>query len=109
MQPPCSLCLCVPLLTRHGLARLGEVKGLKILGPKSAENRIAVFTFALEGHNAMDMVKALDAQGIAVRGGDMAALPLLKRLGVNEAVRASCFHYTTTGEIDRLVSVLQSI
>jgi len=96
-------------LTRHGLARLGEVNGLKILGPKSAENRIAVFTFALEGHNAMDMVKSLDAQGIAVRGGDMAALPLLKRLGVNEAVRASCFHYTTAEEIDRLVSVLQSI
>jgi selenocysteine lyase/cysteine desulfurase len=57
----------------------------------------------------MDMVKSLDAQGIAVRGGDMAALPLLKRLGVNEAVRASCFHYTTAEEIDRLVSVLQSI
>jgi cysteine desulfurase/selenocysteine lyase len=94
-------------LTQHALARLGEVKGLKILGPKSAENRISVFTFALEGRKAMDVVAELDAEGIAVRGGDMAALPLLKRLGVNEAVRASCYHYTTTEEIDRLVSVLQ--
>src|SRR5882724_2280314 len=97
------------MLTRHALGRLAEVKGLKILGPKSPENRISVFTFPLEGHKAMDVVKALDEQGIAVRGGDMAALPLLKRLGMNEAVRASCFHYTTTEEIDRLVTVLQSI
>jgi SufS family cysteine desulfurase len=96
-------------LTKHALARLGEVKGLKILGPKSAENRISVFTFALEGRKAMDVVGLLDQEGIAVRGGDMAALPLLKRMGVTEAVRASCFHYTTTDEIDRLVSVLNRL
>jgi cysteine desulfurase / selenocysteine lyase len=96
-------------ITTHTLARLGEVKGLKMLGPKSAENRISVFTFALEGRKAMDVVGLLDQEGIAVRGGDMAALPLLKRMGVNEAVRASCFHYTTTEEIDRLVSVLRRI
>ncbi len=97
------------VLTKHALARLGEVKGLKILGPKSAENRISVFTFTLEGRKAMDVVTALDREGIAVRGGDMAALPLLKRMGANEAVRASCFHYTTTEEIDYLVSVLKQI
>lgn len=97
------------VLTKHALARLGEVKGLKILGPKSAENRISVFTFTLEGRKAMDVVGLLDQAGIAVRGGDMAALPLLKRMGVNEAVRASCYHYTTTEEIDYLVSVLKQI
>jgi cysteine desulfurase/selenocysteine lyase len=63
----------------------------------------------MEGRKAMDVVGALDQEGIAVRGGDMAAMPLLKRLGVNEAVRASCFHYTTTDEIDKLVSVLRRI
>jgi cysteine desulfurase/selenocysteine lyase len=97
------------VLTKHALGRLAEVKGLRILGPKSPENRISVFTFTLEGRPAMEVVKELDAEGIAVRGGDMAAMPLLKRMGVTEAVRASCYHYTTTNEVDLLVSVLQSI
>ena len=51
-------------------------------------------------------MKALDAEGIAVRGGDMAALPLLRRFGLDEAARASCYLYTTTDEIDRLADVL---
>jgi len=97
------------VLTEHALALLSELKGLRILGTKSAENRIAVFTFVLAGRKAMDVVNELDAEGIAVRGGDMAALPLLKRMGVTEAVRASCYHYTTTDDVDRLVSVLQGI
>ena len=36
----------------------------------------------------------------------MAALPLLRRFGLTEAVRASCYLYTTLDEIDRLVDVL---
>ena len=51
-------------------------------------------------------MSALDAEGIAVRGGDMAALPLLKRFGLTEAVRASRYLYTTLDEIDWLVDVL---
>ena len=38
----------------------------------------------------------------------MAALPLLKRFGEAAAVRASCYLYTTTNEIDRLIDVLRS-
>lgn len=49
----------------------------------------------------------IDAQGVAVRGGDMAALPLLRRFGIAEAVRASCYLYTTTEEIDRMMDVLR--
>jgi cysteine desulfurase / selenocysteine lyase len=45
--------------------------------------------------------------GIAVRGGDLASLPLLKRMGVTAAVRASCYAYTTAEEVDLLVATLQ--
>ena len=38
-----------------------------------------VFTFTLAGVPVATIVKSLDARGIAVRAGDMAALPLLKR------------------------------
>ena len=49
---------------------------------------------------------ALNQQGIAVRAGDMAALPLLRRFGVSEAVRASAYVYTTHADLDRLADGL---
>ena len=56
--------------------------------------------------NVLDVVKQLDAVGIAVRGGDLASLPILKRMGMHEAIRASCYAYTSTEEIDRLIMAL---
>jgi cysteine desulfurase/selenocysteine lyase len=96
-------------LTEHALARLAEVKGLRIIGPTTAKDRVPVFTFVIEGRDPQEIVKALDARGIAVRAGDMAALPTLKRFGANAAVRASCYVYTTTDEVDALANTLKDI
>ncbi len=96
-------------LTEHALARLGEVKGLRIIGPVTVKDRVPVFTFVLEGRDPQAVVKGLDERGIAVRAGDLAALPLLKRFGANAAVRASCYVYTTTEEIDALATALKEI
>jgi cysteine desulfurase / selenocysteine lyase len=93
-------------LVRHGLARLREVKGLRLIGPASAQNRVPVFTFAIQGKSPVAIATALDAKGIAIRAGDMAALPLLKRFGVSEAMRASAYVYSTKGDIDRLIAAL---
>jgi cysteine desulfurase/selenocysteine lyase len=66
-----------------------------------------VFSFVIENRQVLDVVKELDTMGIAVRGGDLASLPLLKRMGVNAAIRASCYAYTSTEEIDQLVAALR--
>jgi cysteine desulfurase / selenocysteine lyase len=95
-------------LVRHGLERLRAVRGLRLIGPTSPEDRIPVFTFALAGRRAADVAAALDRRGIAVRAGDMAALPLLTRFGVTEAVRASAYVYSTTNDLDRLAEGLES-
>lgn len=55
------------------------------------------------------MVKALDTVGIAVRGGDLAALPLLKRMGATAAVRASCYVYPIEEEVERLTVELSKL
>jgi cysteine desulfurase/selenocysteine lyase len=96
-------------LTRHALARLGEVPGLRLLGPRVPEQRVAVFSFVLAGAAPPQIVAALDARGIAVRGGDLAALPLLERLGVSRAARASLYLYSTEAEIDRLAAALRDL
>ena len=93
-------------LTRYALSRFKEVRGLRILGPTDPGNRISVFSFVIENRNVLDVVKQLDVMGIAVRGGDLASLPILKRMGVHEAIRASCYAYTSTEEIDRLITAL---
>ena len=93
-------------LVLHGLARLREVQGLRIIGSSSAQNRLPVFTFAVEGKSPVAIANALDSRGIAIRAGDMAALPLLKRFGVSEAARASAYVYSSRSDIDRLVDAL---
>jgi selenocysteine lyase/cysteine desulfurase len=36
-------------------------------------------------------------------------MPLLKRFGASEAIRASAYVYSTLGDIDRLADVLREI
>jgi cysteine desulfurase/selenocysteine lyase len=96
-------------LVRHGLARLSRIPKLRLIGPRSPEQRVPVFTFVMEGHAATAVAKALDARGIAVRAGDMAALPLLKRFGATEAVRASAYVYSTPADLDRLADALLAL
>ena len=95
-------------LVRHGLTRLREVKGLRIIGPTSPENRVPVLTFVIAGKSPLAIATAMDAKGIAIRAGDMAALPLLKRFGVSEAARASAYVYSSREDIDRLADGLAS-
>ena len=96
-------------LVEHGLARLAEIPRLRLIGPRGPDRRVPVFTFVLEGHAPTAVARALDARGIAVRAGDLAALPLLKRFGANEAVRASAYVYSTRADIDRLADALRDI
>jgi cysteine desulfurase / selenocysteine lyase len=96
-------------LVRHGLARLTEIPRVRIIGPRGPDRRVPVFTFVVDGHAATSVARALDARGIAVRAGDMAALPLLKRFGATEAVRASAYVYSTPGDLDRLADALHAL
>lgn len=96
-------------LVRYGLDRLRNVPGLRIIGSRKPHNRVPVFTFVLEGHAPADVARALDRRGIAIRAGDMAALPLLRRFGVTEAARASAYVYSTQRDLDRLADALSAI
>jgi cysteine desulfurase/selenocysteine lyase len=96
-------------LVQYGLARLAEVPRLRIIGSQRPERRVPVFTFVMEGHAATALARALDGRGIAIRAGDMAALPLLKRFGVSEAARASAYVYSTHGDLDRLAEALHAL
>jgi len=93
-------------LTRYAVARLSAVPGLRLLGDPAPSGRISIFSFVLEGVPVARLVDALDLRGIAVRGGDLAALPLLERLGVAAAARSSLYVYSTKHEVDVLLDAL---
>jgi cysteine desulfurase/selenocysteine lyase len=96
-------------LTHYALEQLTDISGLRLLGPHSAARRVPVFSFVLAGHAPAEILRYLDSRGIAIRAGDLSALPLLKRFGVNGAARASCYLYTQTGELDRLTAALREL
>jgi cysteine desulfurase/selenocysteine lyase len=94
-------------LVRHGMDRLGRVDGLRLFGPKDPSERVAVFSFALEGVHPHDIGTVLDAESIAVRAGHHCTQPLMRRLGVPATTRASLYLYNSADEIDRLADGLE--
>ena len=95
-----------PELVAYGLEALKAVPGLRLFGPSTPENRIAVFSFELAGVHPHDVATILDDAGIAVRAGHHCTQLLMKRLCVPATTRASCYLYNTTEDIDRLVDAL---
>lgn len=96
-------------ITRRMLARLSEMPGVRLLGSTNPSEKISVFSFIVNGAQPGDVLRALDAEGVAIRAGDLASLPLLKRLGTSRAARASCYLYTTPAEVDRFADVLDRV
>ena len=95
-------------LARHAMHTLSRVDGIRLFGPENLEERLAVFSFALEGVHPHDIATVLDAEGIAVRAGHHCAGPLMTRLGVPATARASFYLYNSTEEIDRLAAALKT-
>jgi cysteine desulfurase / selenocysteine lyase len=95
-------------LVIYGLDRLARIDGLRLFGPESPDDRVAVFSFALGGVHPHDIATVLDAENIAVRAGHHCTQPLMRRLGVPATTRASLYVYNTTEEIDRLAEGLDT-
>ncbi|MGF0116561.1 cysteine desulfurase [Promicromonospora sp. Marseille-Q5078] len=81
------------------LVRIGEIPGVRIVGPADARDRLAVVSFVVDGVHAHDVGQVLDDRGIAVRVGHHCAQPLHRRFGVAATARASASVYTTAEEI----------
>jgi cysteine desulfurase / selenocysteine lyase len=94
-------------ITRYALDGLSTVNGLKVLGPRSTQDRGGAIAFELAGIHPHDVSQVLDSRGIAVRAGHHCAKPAHKRFGVQSSTRASSYLYTTPAEIDALVDGLE--
>ena len=91
-------------LSRSAARRLREIRGVTVHGPD--DSRVAVASFSLDGIHPHDAATFLDQRGICVRAGNHCAQPLMRRLGLSGTVRASVHVYSTTSDIDTLVSAV---
>jgi cysteine desulfurase/selenocysteine lyase len=83
---------------------LSAIDGVRIVGPRSMENRGSPVAFVVDGVHAHDVGQVLDDDAVAVRVGHHCALPLHRRFGVAATARASFAVYNTLDEVDRLVA-----
>jgi len=89
-------------LTAHALAALGEIGGVRILGPDTTKDRGGAVAFEVDGVHPHDVGQVLDDLGIAVRTGHHCAWPLHRKLGVQASTRATFYVYNTHAEVDAL-------
>lgn len=90
-------------LARAALDGLAEVPGVRIIGPRTLEQRGGTVAFVVEGVHAHDAGQVLDDRGVAVRVGHHCAWPLHRRFGVAATVRASFAVYNTPDEVGALI------
>ncbi|MFT4041797.1 MAG: SufS family cysteine desulfurase [Gordonia sp. (in: high G+C Gram-positive bacteria)] len=93
-------------LVAHALGRLGEIGGLRIIGPTTTENRGGAVSFVVDGIHAHDLGQILDDEGVAIRVGHHCAWPLHRRFGVAATARASFAAYNTLAEVDALADAI---
>ena len=94
-------------LVDYGMQQLATIPGLRLIG--TVPGKASVLSFTLEGYTTEEVGKALNAEGIAVRTGHHCAQPILRRFGVETAVRPSLAFYNTFDEVDLLVKEVRKL
>ena len=86
-------------IARLLLETVHSVDGVRLIGPTTAEDRIAVVSFVVDGVHAHDVGQYLDEAGVLVRVGHHCAQPLHRRFGVAATARASASVYTGQDDV----------
>jgi cysteine desulfurase / selenocysteine lyase len=94
-------------LTEYAMEALTEVPGLRMFGPP-ATARAGVVSFVIDGIHPHDIATIADRDDVAIRAGHNCTMPLMNRLDIVAAARASFYLYTEREEVDRLVRTLHN-
>nr|WP_046286245.1 family 2A encapsulin nanocompartment cargo protein cysteine desulfurase [Mycobacterium sp. UM_NZ2] len=94
-------------LLEYATPRLADIPGVRLVG--TADEKASVLSFVLAGHEPLEVGKALNSEGIAVRAGHHCAQPILRRYGLEATVRPSFAFYNTFEEIDIFIKAVRRI
>jgi cysteine desulfurase/selenocysteine lyase len=97
------------VLVQRTLDELEAMGGITIFGPKDADSRGALVTFAVDGVHPHDVAEILGRSGVCVRAGHHCAGPLMDHLGVSSTTRASFAVHNSDEDVDRLLAALGEV
>ena len=84
---------------------------VRIIGPKTLENRAPTVSIVAEGRASSELVEALAERGIMCAHGHFYAARLLDALGIggDGVLRLSFVHYTSEGDVAQLIGALNEV
>ena len=91
-------------LLDYAMNKLSQLGEITFYG--TAQNKISILSFLLEGIHQYDAGMVLDKMGIAVRTGTHCTQPVMEHFGIDGTIRASMVFYNTFEEVDRLYDAL---
>ena len=91
------------------LLKLGDVDGVRILGPREDKDRIGTVAFDVDGVHPHDVGQFIDAQGIAIRVGHHCAQPVHRHFGLYASNRASSGVYNSVADAQALVEAVSKV
>ncbi len=94
-------------LLSYTVKKLSAIAHVKLIG--TADKKVSVQSFMIDGIHHFDIGQMLDTRGIAVRTGHHCTQPLMDRFGIEGTVRASFSVYNTKEEIDQLAEGVERI
>ncbi|HEX6128159.1 MAG TPA: cysteine desulfurase [Candidatus Limnocylindria bacterium] len=95
-------------LFEQAWAALGEIPGVRRLGPDDPETHAGVISFVLDGIHPHDVATIFDHEGIAVRAGHHCAQPVMLRYDVPATTRASFYVYNDTDDVEALAAAVRA-
>ena len=90
-------------LTAYALGALGDLPGVRVIGPQDTEDRGSAISFVVDGIHPHDVGQFLDDRGVAVRVGHHCAWPVCRRYGVPATTRISPYIYNDESDIDAAI------
>jgi len=87
--------------------KLLAIPSVKLVG--TANEKVSVQSFVIDGIHHFDIGQMLDTRGIAVRTGHHCTQPLMDHFGIEGTVRASFSVYNTKDEVDQLAEGIERI
>jgi len=94
-------------LLSYTCKKLLAIPSVKLVG--TANEKVSVQSFVIDGIHHFDIGQMLDTRGIAVRTGHHCTQPLMDRFGIEGTVRASFSVYNTIDEVDQLAEGIERI
>ena len=84
---------------------------VRIIGPKTLENRAPTVSLVVRGRSSAELVERLAERGIMCAHGHFYAARLLDALGIggDGVLRLSFVHYTSGDDVTQLISALSEV